>query len=251
MTGKVLGPAHWPAVTLENQRWVPTIIKYVNNLPSFHKDNPFGPGLVQGLISTDKTIHWADPLNAGMHNHCMMDPSMPECREPFIGPVPAVPHLHGQETHSNWDGGPEQWWTPNGIRGKDYRSLWPTDANAAIYKYINTQEAGTMWFHDHALGATRTNVYSGLQAFYLLKDSCNEPTNLPKKAYDIELAVQDRKFDVTGQLLFPDGSGECGSRFPYRFMPDGRSAQPGHASFLDTGVFRRCGDCQRYALAGV
>ncbi|MHB8109190.1 MAG: multicopper oxidase family protein [Syntrophorhabdaceae bacterium] len=213
-TGQLLGPAHWPGVTLEAQRYLPNIIKYVNKLPSFRKDNPFGPGLVQGLVSVDKTIHWADPLNRGMMNHCMMDPMMPECQEPFIGPVPAVPHMHGQETHSNYDGGPEQWWTPNGIRGKDYRSAWPTDPNAAIYKYINAQEPGTMWFHDHALGITRTNVYSGLAAFYLLKDATREPYNLPKKAYDIELAIQDRQFDTTGQLYFPDGSGDCGSGSP-------------------------------------
>jgi spore coat protein A len=73
--------------------------------------------------------------------------------------------------------------------------------------YGNTQEPGTLWFHDHALGSTRTNVYSGLEAFYLLRDADREPRNLPAGPQEIELAFQDRQFDVNSQLFFPDGSG--------------------------------------------
>ncbi len=64
-----------------------------------------------------------------------------------------------------------------------------------------------MWFHDHAMGMTRTNVYSGLAAFYFLRDPLKEPKTLPSGKYEIEMAIQDRQFDTTGQLFFPDGSG--------------------------------------------
>jgi spore coat protein A len=30
------------------------------------------------------------------------------------------------------------------------------------FAYPNTQEAATLWYHDHALGATRLNVFSGM-----------------------------------------------------------------------------------------
>ncbi len=204
-TGKVLGPGHWPAVTVENQRFIPTTIKYVNRLPSFNKANPFGPGLVQGLVTVDQTIHWADPLHTMMT--CMDNPGGgPECGQPYTGPVPAVAHLHGGETPSAFDGGPEQWFTPNGLKGKDYFSLLPAGPGEAIYRYDNTQEPGTPWFHDHALGATRTNVYSGLAAFYFIRSHATEPRDLPSGNYEIEMAIQDRQFDTQGQLFWPDGS---------------------------------------------
>lgn len=201
ITGRVLGPAFWPAVTVEARRFIPTTIQYVNQLPAFDPANPYGPGLVQGLISVDQTIHWADP-----EMRMCMDSNAPGCFDPFIGSPPAVPHLHGGEVPSEFDGGPQAWFTPDGKRGEVYSSLDNPGPGKAIYQYPNFQEPGTLWFHDHALGATRTNVYSGLQAFYFLRDPLTEPAGLPSGAYEIEMAVQARQFDTNGQLLFPDGS---------------------------------------------
>lgn len=48
LTGRLLGPAHWPAVTIDAKRYKPTTITYVNQLPSF------GSGEVQGLVSNDQ-----------------------------------------------------------------------------------------------------------------------------------------------------------------------------------------------------
>ena len=36
--------------------------------------------------------------------------------------------------------------------------------------YDNDQQAATLWYHDHALGITRLNVYAGLAGFYVLQD---------------------------------------------------------------------------------
>jgi FtsP/CotA-like multicopper oxidase with cupredoxin domain len=186
-------PASYPGYTVEAQRGTPTTITYINNLPL-----PAGSQL-EKLFTMDQTIHWADPLNQmGSTN-------------PYNGPIPTVIHLHGAEVPSFYDGGPEQWFTRNGIHGKTYSTLAPTASNAAIYRYPNTQQATALWFHDHALGLTRINVFAGLAAFYLLRDHHDTglPTNplkLPAGPQEIEILIQDRQFDTNGQLLFPDGT---------------------------------------------
>ena len=205
LTKKVLGPANWPAVTLEATRGVPTVVKFKNELP------PFGPGngLVQGLLTVDQVIHWADPLN----RMCSpIDCTLPQnagnvCCKPFVGFPPTVPHLHGAEVPAAFDGGPLAWFTADGLVGPQFGSLIHPGAGEAIYQYNNSQEPGTLWFHDHALGTTRTNVYSGLEAFYFIRDAAKEPRNLPSGKHEIEMAIQDRQFDTASQLFFPDGSG--------------------------------------------
>ena len=239
-TGRVLGPAIWPAVTVEAQRFIPTRIKYINDLPSFNPANvsgpPFQDGLVQGLVTADQSIHWADPLGNTGPMQCLeggmaVDCTLPAnsgnpCCQPFAGPIPAVPHLHGAENFSGVDGGPEQWFTPNGIKGKDYFSYGLAGPGEATYIYPNLQEPGTLWFHDHALGITRTNVYSGLAAFYFLREPLLEPRNLPTGAYEIEMAIQDRQFDTNGQLFFPDGSPNGNPATPVALCGDGTANDP-------------------------
>ncbi len=184
----------YPGITVEAKRGTATTITYVNNLP-------VSGSLVQKYLTIDQTIHWAAPLGMDMSN-----------RNPYTGPPPIVAHLHGAEVSSYYDGGPDQWFTPNGIHGSGYSTLNATAPNAAVYQYPNTQEATTLWFHDHTLGATRINVYAGLAAFYLLRDEfdtglANNPLGLPAGPYEIEIAFQDRQFDTNGQWYFPDGSG--------------------------------------------
>jgi spore coat protein A len=185
------GP-HYPTFTIEAQRGTPLQITYVNNLP-------YGANsVVQTNLLIDQTLHWADPLNAG---HVMT---------PYAGPQPAVVHLHGGEVPSEVDGGPDQWFTSTGIHGPGYRTVFaPPGPNAAVYVYPNSQEAATLWFHDHALGATRINVYAGMAGYYFLRDAATKdngvptPGGLPAGAQEIELAIQDRMFDVNGQLFWP------------------------------------------------
>lgn len=207
VTGELLGPAHWPGVTIETRRFHPTTVEYVNELPSFDTTNPLGPGLVQGLLTVDQTIHWANPPAT----NCVDGPPRTDCETsnttPYRSVVPAVVHLHGAEVPSAFDGGPQEWFAANGAKGSDYTTLSDVGAGRALYRYPNAQQPGTLWFHDHALGTTRVNVYSGLAAFYLLRDPLNEPENLPVGPYEIEMAIQDRQFDAESQLFWPDGSG--------------------------------------------
>jgi FtsP/CotA-like multicopper oxidase with cupredoxin domain len=211
-TNKVLGPANWPAVTVETQRYKPTFLTYVNALPSFNPAKPTGPGMVQGLVTVDKTLMWADPLNSPMMNPCLDNPLAAGCNAPYTGTPPAVVHLHGGEISSLYDGGPEAWMTPDGKTGTGYYTFYNAGAGKVVYLYQNMQEPGTLWFHDHAMGATRTNVYSGMAAFYFLRDPKRAPAKLPAGPYEIELAIQDRQFDTKSQLYFPDGSDAlCGT----------------------------------------
>jgi spore coat protein A len=179
-------PPHYPGFTIEARRGSPTTVRYLNNLP-------LAPRLQQ-YLPIDQTLHWADP------------PRLMGSFSPYIGPPPIVTHLHGGEVPSAFDGHPEAWFTPGQAKtGRAY----PTN----IYTYPNAQEATTLWFHDHALGITRLNVYAGLAAFYLIRDPYDTGVagtglDLPAGKYEVELVIQDRQFDTNGQLFFPAGEPE-------------------------------------------
>ena len=112
-TNELLAPARWPAVTVDATRFAQTTVRYKNELPAFNRSNsmlasrPFLTGLVQGLLTLDQTIHWADPLGLD----CVNNPTRIGCREPFIGDPPTVVHLHGAEVLSGFDGNPTAWFT--------------------------------------------------------------------------------------------------------------------------------------------
>jgi spore coat protein A len=142
----------------------------------------------QHLFGVDTTIHGAMP-------------PAPEVR--------TVPHLHGAQTRSESDGLPEQWFVPGG---------------KAQYHYPNQQQAATLWYHDHALGITRLNVYAGLSGLYLLRDERERNLQLPAGDYEIPLLIQDRSFDERGQLAylptFDDQSSPPSGRWAPEFFGD-------------------------------
>lgn len=107
-----------------------------------------------------------------------------------IPPAPdvrTVPHLHGARTDSTSDGLPENWFTPG---------------HSVLYHYPNDQPAAPLWYHDHALGITRLNVYAGLSGFYFIHDEQELRLGLPSGDHEIPLILQDRTLDDRGQLLY-------------------------------------------------
>jgi spore coat protein A len=205
--GSAFPSGHYPSLTIVAQKGTPTTVTYTNTLPTSTAINPAGP-ILQKFITIDQSIHWADPLNLGK-------PMNQAARfQPYLGPQPVVPHLHGAEVPSAFDGGPDAWFTPidltyGALHGPGYRTLTGAAANQAIYQYPNSQEAATLWYHEHTLGATRTNVYAGLAGFYFLRDGYDTGVagtglNLPAGNQEVEIAIQDRMFDTNGQLFFPD-----------------------------------------------
>jgi spore coat protein A len=102
--------------------------------------------------------------------------------------VRTVVHLHGAKTRPESDGYPEDWIVP----GK-----------SSLYFYPNQQDAAMLWYHDHALGINRLNVYAGLLGAFFVRDGVEEALNLPKGKYELPLILYDRLLTREGQLLYP------------------------------------------------
>lgn len=196
---------HSPSGTFEATRGTPTIVKWINNI---NDPQPF---------AVDPTLKWANPTGLFPPADAVPQP-YPAFPPGWDGvqttlntqsPVALVPHLHGAEVASQYDGGPEHWWTSTGLQGPDYNTYTPTDANAAVYYYDNAQEANTLWYHDHALGITRINVMSGLAGYYLLRDPFNSfdqylTTTFQYGVSEIPIAIQDRTFQTNGEFWYPN-----------------------------------------------
>ena len=147
----------FPGPTIEARRDVPVSVRWINNLPLEH------------LLPVDTSVHGAgDPF--------------PEVR--------AVVHLHGGHALPQFDGYPEDWFTPDGV-------------NVVDYEYANDQPPTTLFYHDHALGITRLNVYAGLAGFYLIRDDDEDSLGLPSGDHEIPLAIMDRSFNEDGSLFYP------------------------------------------------
>lgn len=119
------------------------------------------------FLPIDRTIHGAEA-------------DKPEVR--------TVVHLHGAKTGPESDGYPEDWIAP----GK-----------SSLYYYPNQQDAAMLWYHDHALGINRLNVYAGLLGAFFIRDKAEEALNLPGGRYELPLILYDRLLTREGQLLYP------------------------------------------------
>jgi spore coat protein A, manganese oxidase len=117
------------------------------------------------------------PIDHRLHG---AEPGKPEVR--------TVVHLHGGRTPPGSDGYPEDWYPP----GK-----------SATYFYPSNQDAATLWYHDHAVGINRLNIYAGLLGFFIVRDRFEDQLNLPKGVYEIPLVICDRMLDTRGQLFYP------------------------------------------------
>lgn len=146
------------------------------------------------LLPVDTNLHWAYSLQ----NYTQY--SIEE------NGVPVVTHLHGGHSRSPFDGNPEFFFSPNfKVRGPQWKSKW--------YIYDNDQDAGNLWYHDHALGLTRLNVYAGLAGFYFIRDRKDtgfffNPLGLPAYPYELAYAIQDKMFTQDGQLFYPAFPGD-------------------------------------------
>jgi spore coat protein A len=113
--------------------------------------------------------------------------------------VRVMTHLHGGFVAADSDGNPAL--TPNGFgHGQTQNVLYPNEAPQ--------QPATLMWFHDHAMGATRLNVFAGLAAAYIIRDQHDtgaepNPAGIPGGAYEVPLVIQDRQFSSDGAFRYP------------------------------------------------
>ena len=113
--------------------------------------------------------------------------------------VRMMAHLHGGFVAAADDGNPTV--TPDGFGpGETQSVVYPNEAPQ--------QSARLMWFHDHAMGATRLNVFAGLAGGYILRDEHDtgtepNPIGIPGGQYEIPLVIQDRQFNPDGTFLYP------------------------------------------------
>lgn len=147
-------------------------------------------------ISTRKgqavTVRWSNDLRDvnGVLRTTHMLPVDTCLHGPDVtGQVPRhVTHLHGAKVGPESDGFPEATIAPG--------------QQAPIYTYPNDQQAATLWYHDHALGLTRLNVYMGIAGFYLLRDNAEDALPLPRGEYEVPLIIQDKSFNGDGTLRY-------------------------------------------------
>ncbi|MHB9003310.1 MAG: multicopper oxidase domain-containing protein [Coriobacteriia bacterium] len=226
-----------PSLSIEARANVPTRIKWINDL----KDE--SGRFREHLLPVDATLHWANP--AGGEADRDTRPSFDETPGPYTGPVPMVTHVHGAvKVGDESDGYAEAWFLPEATDIPEAyadRGTWYDFLSAkakqkfgadwgpgfAVSQYPNANRPSTLWYHDHALGMTRLNVYAGPAGFYIVRDGDSDggtvidsrtgsPAVLPGPApkegdafpseqpyYEIPIAIQDRAFNDDGSLFYP------------------------------------------------
>ena len=118
---------------------------------------------------------------------------------PLGNRVRLMTHLHGAFVAAESDGNP--WVTPNGFGPGETQTVRYTNQRPQV-------PASLLWFHDHALGATRLNVVAGLAGAYIVRDEFDtglepNPIGIPGGSYEIPLVIQDRLFNDDGTFLYP------------------------------------------------
>ena len=226
--GHLLETFNYPAFTIEAQADRPVRVKWVNQLVD--ADNNYLPH----LLPVDPTLHWANP--PGPRD---MRPTFTTQPFAYRGPVPLVTHVHGAHVQEESDGFTDAWFLPDAANIPDkyfkvgshydefktkfeakYGQEW--EPGSAVFQYPNDQRAATLWYHDHALGMTRLNVYAGPAGFYMVRggDSDLSAGELPSDDYEIPIAIQDRSFYADGNLWFPDSREEFDDHFAGPYIPD-------------------------------
>ena len=227
-----------PSLTIEAKAGTPVRIKWINDLVDASGN------YLPHLLPVDQTLHWANP--PGGTDDRDTRPTFASTPDPYTGPVPIVTHVHGAVgVGDESDGYAEAWYLPAAVNipeGYATEGTWydffAGKANAnfgatwgpgfATFEYPNPDRASTNWYHDHALGMTRLNVYAGPAGFYIIrggpdgddavidtrsgapavfpgpapKENDKFPPN--KTYYEIPIAIQDRSFNSDGSLFYPD-----------------------------------------------
>ena len=172
------------------------------------------------LLPVDTSLHWCYELHgaSSANGHDYRQYSIEK------NGVPIITHLHGGHSDYQFDGNPEFFYGPEIAkggrrrRGRKERVVGPQwdsvpEGFTNKFRYDNTVPAGNLWYHDHALGLTRLNVYAGMAGFYFVRDTFDtgepgNPLGLPAWPYEKAYAIQDRMFTSSGDLFYPAFPGD-------------------------------------------
>jgi FtsP/CotA-like multicopper oxidase with cupredoxin domain len=218
-----------PAGSLHVQLFQPdgvTPITYGgNNVYGYDKPRYLGPVIVS-TKGTPTRIKFYNLLPTTANGGALFIPTDVTVMGAGIGPDGnkysenrATLHLHGGDNPWISDGTAHQWITPAGetvnplyIKGASQQNVpdMPVPAGgSATFFWPNGESGRLMFYHDHAYGMTRLDVYAGEAAGYLLVDPNERALNA---AYapggEIPLVIQDKAFvsDGTKPALFPAGA---------------------------------------------
>lgn len=207
----------------------PVRIVFYNLLPTGAAGNLFLPVDSTLMGSGMGPMEMMPPMDMGTVTDTVRNPVCtedPQAVDPMTGMGlcfknnRATLHLHGGITPWISDGTPHQWITP-----ANEDTPWPQGvAVAAVpdmarpdlgvpdcsgandgcmsFYYTNQQSARLMFYHDHAWGITRLNVYAGEAAGYIITDETEQALiqsgKIPGAADTIPLIIQDRTFVPQG-----------------------------------------------------
>ncbi len=215
---------HYLGPLIQANKDRPVRIVFYNLLPTGSAGDLFIPVDTTFMGSGMGPMEMMDPMDEGT---VLDEVRNPMCSEPnktmmermmcFVDTRASI-HLHGGITPWISDGSPHQWITP-----ADETTSWPEgvavrqvpdmvggalpagvpdcslgDDGCTTFYYTNQQSARLMFYHDHAWGITRLNVYAGEAAGYIIRDATEtaliEAGLLPSGSSEIPLIIQDKTF---------------------------------------------------------
>jgi spore coat protein A len=153
-----------------------TLWSYGGSVPGLTFETRSGEGALVEWVNELPQRHFL-PIDHNLHG---AEKDKPEVR--------AVVHLHGGKTPPEGDGYPEDWYIPGQSR---------------TYYYPNRQDPALLWYHDHAMGINRLNIYAGLLGLWVIRDGVEDALNLPQGKYEVPLVLMDRDLRSDGQLSYP------------------------------------------------
>ena len=204
-------PPHYLGPTIVATKDRPVRIKFYNLLPTGMDGDLFLP--------VDTTV-----MGSGMGPEMTMpemDPQNPMCGnadKPYecYTENRATLHLHGGISPWISDGTPHQWITPadevtpypqgvSVVPVPDMDDSGDPNDGVMTFYYTNQQSARLMFYHDHAWGITRLNVYAGEAAPYIIQDDTEteliDQGLIPAPEATIPLVVQDKTFVPSQEQL--------------------------------------------------
>jgi FtsP/CotA-like multicopper oxidase with cupredoxin domain len=160
-----------------------------------------------------------------------VDPTIAASPTQTVGQLPLnriATHLHGGFTPWFSDGTPFQWFDPSGLTGPSFKNVPGTSPppGTATYYYPMDQSARFVWYHDHAIGITRTNAYAGIASALLITDDFETVlvnSGLLPDLVGIPLVIQDKTF-VPANILAQDPTWQWGNEsdlwYPHIYEPN-------------------------------
>jgi len=158
----------FPGPVIEVEKNQPLEVHWRNSLPTHHLLPEAHHQMLMGRTSSDALPE----VRISMHLHGAAVPEAPE-----------------KDRFHNNDGWPDDWIVPGEVQ---------------ISRYPNRQSPRTLWYHDHAMGATARNVVAGIHGMYLIHDDFERSLGLPSGDYEIPMVFSTEDFNDDGTLSYPE-----------------------------------------------